>query len=111
MSKINLAGKEYDWSFKFKAQRKLEELTNLNSIQIIQILEDSKDKGLPFDFVLKVAFCGLFSHDSKLTIEKVEDILDSGTGKDLSEIITMYNSDMGQYLAIKTDPNAASQTT
>ena len=110
MSKITLAGKEYDWSFKFKAQRKFEELTKLNSIQILEILQDVEKKGLPFEFVLKMAFCGLYAQDSKLTIEKVEDILDSGSGKDLSEIIMRYNSDMGQYLSIKTDPNELSQT-
>lgn len=111
MSKINLAGKDYEWSFKFKAQRKLEELTKLNSIQIIELLQDIDKKGLPFEFVLQVAYCGLYACDKSITIEKVEDILENGSGKDLSEVIQKYNSEMGQYLAIKTDPNGASQTT
>ena len=78
-------------------------MTSLNNINIKEIITD---KTILIEIYL------LFKKDNKsITIEKVEDILENGSGKDLSEVIQKYNSEMGQYLAIKTDPNEASQTT
>lgn len=108
-NKINLGGKDYEWNFKFKAQRKLEEITNKNSLEILEIIQDIKDKGLPFDFVLKIAYCGLYGANKSITIDQVEDILDNGSGKDISLIIGRYNADMGDYLNAKIDPNEMSQ--
>jgi len=109
MTTIKLNGKDYDWNFKFKAQMKLEEISGKNSIQIVDIIRNVKETGLPFKFVLQIAFCGLSSKNKDLTIEAVEDILDNGTSADLLEVIQRYNSDMGTFLGIKSIPNEESQ--
>ena len=106
---ITINNKEYAWKFKFSAQKRLEEISGLNAVEIAELIKSIKEKGIPFGFALNVAYCGLKGGNKDLTVEQVEEILDNGTADDIIEIMRKYNEDMSQYLGVAESPNLTSQ--